>query len=159
MSKRTILILIAILAVISALVVGFFVWQNVSEKPAETIQQTEVMPESSQVSNTPVLSGMFVDGDSLHSGTGTARISMSSEGPVLTFSEDFKVTNGPDLFVYLSPNAPGEGLGDFASLERLKSTTEAQAYNAPADYTKYKSVVIWCRAFNVTFATAELTQQ
>jgi len=167
MNKRTIITLIALIAVISAVIVGFFVWQNVSEKPAETVQQTEVtpemvtesMPETSQATSVPALSGAFVDGDSLHSGTGTARMTMSAEGPVLTFSDDFKVTNGPDLFVYLSPNAPGEGLGDFASLGRLKSASGAQAYNAPTDYAKYKTVVIWCRAFSITFTTAELTQQ
>lgn len=165
--KKKIIITLGILALIIAIVVGIFIWKNISEKPAETVHQTEIepevitqqQPESSPAPEAPVLAGGFVDGDAIHSGTGTARISLTDQGPVLTFGEDFKVTNGPDLFVYLSPNAPGEGLGEFASLGTLKSPSGAQAYNAPANYADYKTVVIWCRAFSVTFATAELTRQ
>jgi hypothetical protein len=83
----------------------------------------------------------------------------TANGPVLTFGEDFKVTSGPDLFVYLSPNAPGESLGDFASLGKLKSISGPQSYNAPINFSEYKTVVIWCRAFNTTFSTAELIKQ
>jgi hypothetical protein len=49
-----------------------------------------------------------------------------------------------------------EPLGDFASLGTLKSSAGAQAYNLPNNYSDYKTVVIWCRAFRVTFSSVEL---
>lgn len=167
MSKKTIAVIVLSILVLGGGVVGFFVYRNVSDTPAQVIEQTEnlqVPPNTSKAgaddedmtANKTVLSGAFVDGDAVHSGKGTASVIETSDGPVLSFSEDFVVTSGPDLFVYLSPNAAGEDLGEFVSLGRLKSFDGAQAYNLPDNFADYKTVVIWCRAFSVTFATAEL---
>ncbi len=162
--KKPVIILLGT-AVVVAAAVGAFVFMNVKDEPVEVVQQTNTSPEPAQGTETPanptspVLIGNFVNGDAVHSGTGAVRMTNTADGPILVFSEDFKVTNGPDLFVYLSPNAPGESLGEFASLGKLKSTTGAQSYNAPQNFKDYKSVVIWCRAFRTTFSAAELKQQ
>lgn len=164
MSKKAIITALVVVLVIAAAVVGFFVYTNLTEEPAEVVQQQEnvTVPDTTEeeststTTNKVMLSGTFQDGDAVHSGEGTAEVVETDEGPVLSFGSDFKVTNGPDLFVYLSPNPAGEDLGNFASLGRLKSSSGAQAYNLPANYQDYQTVVIWCRAFSVTFATAEL---
>lgn len=162
---RKIIIVTLVIATAFVAAVGAFIVMNINEKPAVTVDQTITRSEPIQ-SDTMQLAATesfvisdFINGDAIHSGSGSARITNTTDGPILTFGEDFSVTNGPDLFVYMSHNGPGESLGDFASLGRLKSTTGTQSYNAPKDLANYKTVVIWCRAVGVTFATAELTQQ
>jgi hypothetical protein len=143
--------------------IGIFAFINVNEKPSlEVKQQTNIIiPETSVTENKTMkteatLNGTFKDGDAVHSGTGNVSIVKNEDQAILVFDDNFKVTNGPDLLVYLSPNLPDEPLGNFASLGKLKSISGKQAYNLPDNYTDYKTVVIWCRAFSVTFATAEL---
>jgi hypothetical protein len=166
-----VVLLVVIVLLGAAVGVGIFAYKNISEKPAVTVEQDEniAIPKVSNdvnsqndgnISQTPanevVLSGQFKDGDAVHSGSGSVQVVQTTDGPVLSFGEDFKVTNGPDLLVYLSPNPAGEDLGEFASLGALRSNSGAQAYNLPDNYKDYKTVVIWCRAFSVTFSTAEL---
>jgi hypothetical protein len=69
--------------------------------------------------------------------------------------EDLMVTNGPDLYVYLSTD---KSASDFVNLGRLKANIGNQNYPIPAgtDLTKYDIVLIWCRAFSVLFGSAEL---
>ena len=51
-----------------------------------------------------VKQGEFQDADSFHKGTGVATIYMGADRTRLLRFEDFKVTNGPDIHVVLSPN-------------------------------------------------------
>lgn len=71
--------------------------------------------------------------------------------------EDFAVRNGPDLYVYLSPKAGGYSR-DAIELGTLRATEGS--FNTPiptgTDVSGVKSVVIWCKAFSVQFAVAEL---
>ena len=106
--------------------------------------------------------GSFTGADGLHQGSGTARVVSASGGSELRF-EDFQVTNGPDLYVYLAvrarPRSRGEVDEGFINLGRLKGNVGAQAYAIPAgtELTRYRSVVIYCRAFHVVFSTAMLS--
>jgi len=162
--KKIIIIVLAVVIAISS-IAGFFIISNLNDEPAKIVEQTVSRPEPAQSKDvpataaSPVFIANFIDGDALHSGSGSVRLSNTADGPLLIFGPEFKVTNGPDLFVYLSPNKPGESLGSFASLGRLQNIKGAQSYNAPKDFANYKTVVIWCRGLSVTFATAELTQQ
>lgn len=160
-TKKTVLIAIGLsaLAVISG--VAFYAYKNITAEPSlEVAQQTNisipVMSDSDTINPATMLKGQFKDGDAVHSGSGDVSVVNTDEGPILVFGDNFKVTNGPDLLVYLSPNSSDEPLGEFASLGKLKSISGEQAYNLPSNYTDYKTVVIWCRAFTITFATAEL---
>ena len=88
--------------------------------------------------------------------------SIENSGQVLRL-EDFSTTNGPDLFVVLSGNAnpDADGIGDknnYVQLAALKGNQGNQNYALPADLdlTQYKSVVIWCRTFNIVFGYATL---
>jgi hypothetical protein len=107
-----------------------------------------------------VKSGTFVDADPVHKGDGMASVYKTDNTPVLILEDDFSVTNGPDLVVYLSKNnvAAGEDLGDFVSLGNLQSASGKQAYSLPEDYADFTSVVIWCRAFGVLFSSADLAE-
>lgn len=105
-----------------------------------------------------IRSGEFIKVDAIHQASGDAKIYDTTEGKVLRL-ENFSVTDGPDLFVYLSEEVPTkqlDGLGNFISLGELQKPEGTQTYALPDDIEKYKSVVIWCRAFGVLFSSAEL---
>lgn len=103
-----------------------------------------------------MLSGIFVDGDSLHKAAGKVSVLEAGEGKQVLRFEEFKVTNGPDLFVVLMPKdgRPSEGL----RLGALKGSEGSQNYELPmgTDLMKLSRIVIWCRAFDVVFGTADL---
>ena len=101
------------------------------------------------------LSGSFVDADWIHKTQGTATITVEDETSILSL-EDFKTTNGPDLYVYLSTD---EKASVFVNLGRLQSSNGDQTYEIPegVDLSKYDKVLIWCKAFGVLFGTAELS--
>lgn len=107
-------------------------------------------------------SGEFQDADRFHKGSGTALLyRIPGMGNVLRF-ERFSATNGPDLRVLLAagarPTNRGE-LGEYLELGSLKGNVGDQNYTLPedADPARYASVVIYCRPFQVVFATATLT--
>ena len=105
-----------------------------------------------------VAKGTFRDGEPGHNGKGTARLLRGTDGAVTLRLEGFSVTNGPDLFVYLSTEA-NKFSGDSAlNAGALKATDGNQNYVLPAgtDASKYESVIIWCRQFRVNFAIATL---
>jgi hypothetical protein len=168
MSRKPIIvagIVAAAVGVIAAVGITGFALNNIAEEAPIEVQQPAAVepppavdPESDDADAAPVVvrSGMFVDGDAIHRGSGTVSIVDDGEQVLLVFGDDVSITPGPDLFVYLSPNGPGDDLGEFVSLGTLTANTGAQAYVLPENFDDYRTVVIWCRAFSVTFATAEL---
>jgi hypothetical protein len=102
--------------------------------------------------------GTFQGADDFHFGRGTARLIGTADGAVLRL-ESFAVRNGPDLYVYLSPDADGYARkGGNLEVGRLKASEGNQNYRLPTgtDPSGYRSVVIWCRQFSVQFAVAPL---
>lgn len=103
--------------------------------------------------------GMFTEIDLIHKGSGLALIyPETAEGPILRL-ENFNVTRGPDLHVYLSRNeniTSSDQLGDYYDLGVLKSSKGNQNYQLPSNHSGFKSVVIWCKAFGVLFSSATL---
>ncbi len=107
-----------------------------------------------------VLSGAFQDGDDNHNGSGSASIYEINGRNVLRF-EEFDVTNGPDLHVYLVENADADslsGFGDYIDLGELKGNQGNQNYDLPStfDAASTGGIVIWCEPFQVLFAVAPL---
>lgn len=103
-------------------------------------------------------SGMFAGaGDGIHNAQGSARVLNLEDGSAVLRLEDFSVTNGPDLYVYLSTT--DKGASDFVDLGRLKANAGNQNYDIPSgtDLSKYDNVVIWCKSFSVYFGGAQLT--
>ena len=113
-----------------------------------------------------LLQGDLVSGSTPgHHTSGTATIYQLEDKSQVLRLQDFSTTNGPDLFVVLSantnPDADGIGAeGSYLQLAALKGNKGNQNYDVPAatDGKSYKSVVIWCRTFNVVFGYATLQQ-
>ena len=108
--------------------------------------------------------GAFVDGDAFHKGEGSATIYQLEDGSHVLRFEDFRVTNGPALFVLVSPHPNPGGRGDltdagYTELARLKGNVGNQNYILPADLDPddINSVIIYCKPFRVVFSTAPLT--
>jgi hypothetical protein len=83
----------------------------------------------------------------------------TSSGRVLTLT-DFETDPGPDLYVYVAPGqTPGEDVSGATQLARLKGNVGNQQYELPAelDTSSGATVVIWCRAFTVSFGAAQLS--
>jgi Electron transfer DM13 len=105
----------------------------------------------------PFLIGNFIGvNDGIHNAEGLAKVIVLDEGnrSILRL-ENFRATNGPDLYVYLSTD---KSASDFVSLGRLKGNIGNQNYEIPegTELSKYDTVLIWCRAFSVLFGSAEL---
>lgn len=98
----------------------------------------------------------------VHDGSGTATLYEQPDGSYLLRLAEFKVLNGPDLHLFVS-SVRNAGQGDVTeenslNLGRLKGNVGDQNYVIPANtmLEKLQSVVIWCRRFQVNFATAPL---
>jgi hypothetical protein len=93
-----------------------------------------------------------------HAGDGTATFVTRDDGTTLVTLTGFSTDPGPDLFVYLTTQDPAvDGqIGDYVDLGRLKGNKGDQQYVIPAgtDLSTYRTVVVWCRAFDVAFVTA-----
>lgn len=106
-----------------------------------------------------LLTGSFVGvGDGIHDAQGIAKVIPIEDGGNVIRLEDLVVTNGPDLYVYLSTD---KSASDFVNLGRLKANIGNQNYPIPdgTDMTKYDTVLIWCKAFSVLFGSADLKSQ
>ncbi len=97
-------------------------------------------------------SGNF-EGLAGHSASGLAKI-IEIDGSAFLRFENFQVTNGPDLRVYITPD------GDVKNgihLEKLKGNKGNQNYQLKdIDLDHYGTVVIYCQPFGVYFASADL---
>ena len=99
-----------------------------------------------------------------HDASGSASLVRVDGTLYVRFEKDFRVLNGPDLLVYLSKHDAASDASRFAtgfvSLGELKGNRGSQNYAIPAkvDPGDYRSVVVWCRRFNVGFAVAPLEQ-
>lgn len=130
----------------------------------QTAEQSTTDSQTSGSSTTLSLStGSFRDADSFHKGSGKADIYQGADGSYVLRFEDFDVTNGPDLHVYLAkhpdPTTSGEvNDGGYLDLGAIKGNQGSQNYNVPAgtDISQYKSVVIYCQPFHVVFSVAPL---
>ena len=123
------------------------------------INQSLLEQQTSQTGNETsdlLLTGSFVGvGDGIHDAQGVAKVIPIEGGGNVLRLEDLIVTNGPDLYVYLSTD---KSASDFVNLGRLKANIGNQNYQIPegTDITKYDTVLIWCRAFSVLFGSADL---
>ncbi len=138
-----------------------------SDDTAATAETSEESPVEAPEPESLVRSGTFVPGE--HDTAGAAELTQTESGFIVTFSDDFQtVENAPDPFVVLhtsedvigSTEPPAFPLqeSDYVEIAPLKSSSGAQEYVIPAevDIDEYASVVVWCREFNASFASAQL---
>ena len=100
--------------------------------------------------------GQFVGvGDGIHDAQGVAKVLPLDDGSQILRLEEFRSTNGPDLYVYL---ATDKEASDFVNLGELKANRGNQNYEIPGgvDLEKHNQVLVWCKAFSVLFGSAEL---
>jgi hypothetical protein len=99
-----------------------------------------------------------------HETTGAARLIRLGDGRTVVRLENFNTSSGPDVIVILSDapatvaDAGGYDDGTFVNIGGLKANRGNQNYelSRSVDPSKYQSVVIWCRRFNVAFGAAPL---
>ena len=110
-----------------------------------------------------VRQGSFHSGE--HATTGVAQLLGSPGGLTTLRLAPFRTSNGPAVHVWLSAAAPGATNGTVADsahldLGALKGNIGGQNYPVPraADLGRYRTVVIWCERFSVTFGYAPLTR-
>jgi hypothetical protein len=122
-----------------------------ASKKKEDVQVEDEMPAQPVV----VASGSFMDADAFHKGSGAATIYALSDGSALLRLEDFSVTNGPDLRVLLAVDG---NASNAVELGKLKGNLGDQNYGIDSgiDVSAYNSIIIYCKPFHVTFATAAL---
>jgi hypothetical protein len=151
----------------AAVCAAAFAWTSLRDKtvneavpvgvPASSVSSRK--PEAAvaaRTQNVALAAGPFMVADE-GSASGTATlVRRAAGGRVLTLTR-FAVNNGPDLRVYLVPG-DGKDTGTHLDLGGLKGNRGNQKYEVPAgaDTARYRTVVIWCRAFSVAFARARL---
>ena len=104
---------------------------------------------------TSILGKFMGVGDGIHDAQGDVMVlTLEDDSRYLRF-ENFKATNGPDLYVYL---ATDDKASDFVNLGQLKANMGNQNYEIPSDVdlSNYNKVLIWCKAFSVLFGSSEL---
>ena len=82
---------------------------------------------------------------------------------LITFSDDFKTKNGPDLKIFLSPKSAADVKGNNAvdgslNLGVLKSNNGVQEYEIPTgtDLSKFSTFLIHCEAYAVLWGGGTL---
>ena len=156
--RRTAVVVAAAAIVLLALPLAWYL--------ASPLFLTQAVSESAPAApaQSRLTAGTFGVVDGIHRGEGTASFVQLPDGQrVLRLEEDFRVTNGPDLYVYLSgsaaPRTSAELHGSSAfEVAQLKGNAGGQNYALPGDLdlSKFRSVVIYCRRFTTVFSTAEL---
>jgi hypothetical protein len=136
---------------------------TIASKINNSVNESKDQIQQQQTQNTittasTLRTGSFVGvGDGIHNAEGEAKIIPFQDGDnnILRL-EKLRVTNGPDLYVYL---ATDKTTLDFVNVGKLKANNGNQNYEIPAgtDLTKYDTVLIWCRPFSVLFGSAELS--
>ncbi len=88
-----------------------------------------------------------------HKAEGAAKIIEVNDMTFLRF-ENFEVTNGPDLRVYITQDG---NVKEGIHLEKLKGSKGDQNYSLDGiDVEVYNTVIIYCQPFGVYFGQAEL---
>ena len=128
---------------------------TVAAKDNNTVSENLSVATMSTSSNKTLIGNFVGAGDGFHNAEGVAKIIQLADGTDILRLENFKATNGPDLYVYMSTDKTN---ADIVNLGRLKGNIGNQNYLIPAgtDITKYNTTLIWCRAFSVIFGSAQL---
>ena len=120
-----------------------------------TLRDTTV--DEAIAAGTAELTGSFES--QAHTTTGTARVIEKVDGSHVLALVDFRTDAGPDLFVYVVLRAAeGTNVDGARRLGALKGNVGNQQYTLPADVelADTATVVVWCRAFSVSFGSAQL---
>lgn len=150
--------LLIIIVLVAIAVAGWYVWQLQKSGDANRNTTTSESSESSgEERREPAveLSGTF-SGVANKTGSGSVSLVKNSDDSyTVRLEEDFKVQNGPALYVSFGNNGDVDHDTLFAELESFEGRQE---YNVPStiDVSKFKQVIIYCKEFSVAFSIADL---
>lgn len=151
MKKILIIIFVAIAAG-----VGYWLGSPLflDKKVSESVEDIKMMAQDN-TAPVVVAMGSFVDADSFHKGEGTVKLIKTGDKYFIRFEDDFKTTNGPDLFVHFGKD--GKYVSE-AKIGSLKGNIGGQNYEVPENINPndYNEIWVWCRAFSVPFTSAIL---
>ena len=131
---------------------------SINEPMNQTLQPQQRTLNTTTTSSV-LRTGSFIGvGDGIHNAEGTAKVIPLEDGTNILRLENLRVTNGPDLYVYLSPD---KDASDIVNVGKLKANNGNQNYDITkgTDLSKYDTVLIWCRPFSVLFGSAELNSK
>lgn len=150
-------IIVAVVVVIAGISIAFasplFYDTEINEPIPSAMMKEDTMMKDIPKS----YEGIFVGvNDGIHNAEGQSKVILLDDGREILRLEDFKSTNGPDLYVYLSTDTDAT---DIVNLGKLKANVGNQNYEIPegTDFKKYNKVLIWCKSFSVLFGSSELT--
>lgn len=129
---------------------------SINEPMNQTLQPQQRTLNNTTTTSSVLRTGSFIGvGDGIHNAEGTAKVIPLEDGTNILRLENLRVTNGPDLYVYLSPD---KAASDIVNVGKLKANNGNQNYDIPkgTGLSKYDTVLIWCRPFSVLFGSAEL---
>ncbi|WP_349409801.1 DM13 domain-containing protein [Pseudalkalibacillus sp. SCS-8] len=131
--------------------------QEPSENAKDEAENKESGTEPTEMAS-KMFAGKFKGADAKHQAAGKVITVEAEEGLFIRF-EEFEVTNGPDLYVYLVKQ--DEETKEGIELGKLKGNKGSQNYLIPEgiDLEVYQKVVIWCKAFDEDFGYASLERQ
>jgi hypothetical protein len=162
MNKKIIIgIIIVIIIPVAAYTAGPLFFDVTVDEPIPEITSTTTTTEGTTTSTVEepqlIASGQFVGvNDGIHNAEGQANVLQLADGQQILRLEDFKATNGPDLYVYLATDSTAQ---EYVSLGELKANIGNQNYEIPegTDLTKYDTALVWCKQFSVLFGSAEIS--
>lgn len=164
MVGRTKLIVFALIG-LGILAVGFVPAKELFF-PEKIQRLQETAPAGDGGASKTLGSGAF-QGKAGHSASGRVLL-IEVAGVHYVRFEDFEMTSGPDVFLYLTPSSDadtgaeiGAGIrvridGGEGDGELTKRGTFSQRLPDGLDLDMYKGVAAWCDRFHVPFATAAL---
>ena len=119
--------------------------ENTPTRPLnDTVDTTQAMP---------VNNGDFINGPY---GTVSGKATVySQDGGLVLALQNMRISNGPQLHVYLSKEVQPV---NFIDLGSLQSTNGNQLYNIPGDpdLTQYRYALVHCKKYNHLFGSAKL---
>ena len=152
--------------------------------PAETTTPTQPQQPTTQQPQTPtptqttqadqntlriLKKGVFnpdaEDSDSIHRGWGDVSLIERDGKRFVIFDENFRVTPGPDYYLYLVPQHGVETESVFNSIKsnstrvtRIRQHEGKQIHEIPSNYSisGNTGIVIWCESFSQFITTADL---
>jgi hypothetical protein len=130
--------------------------RGAAQTTGNTINENMTEAAATTSGITSLAIGNFIGvNDGIHNAEGLAKVIRLDDASMILRLENFKATNGPDLYVYL---ASDNSASDFVDLGRLKGNIGNQNYDIPegTDFSRYDTVLIWCKAFSVLFGSAKL---
>ncbi|SOE20502.1 Electron transfer DM13 [Spirosomataceae bacterium TFI 002] len=126
------------------------------EKAEEIVSQKEMEKEmeiKEPSDSNALLAGTFT-GASGHATSGKAEIIKLDTSTYSLALTNFKTDNGPDLKIYLAEDAKAGNFIEVSS--KVENGNKTYTLPADIDFEKHKFVLIWCKAFSVSFGFVEL---